>query len=281
MVTDSVSAMSGLSPMARNLRLLCGYDGSLSRICRRSRVSRQQLGRYLNGAAHPSLATLRRLCDYFGLEDHEIHLDYESFRKLIQCHPRVPERSKDPIATFGTQLAASHPRRVVEARGLLGYYHVYHRPRLPQDNIVCSLARMYPDAGLYRTRTIERYTEGQVAHATLLKYEGVVLEAENRLYVHEQQRFGPAQKWVTVLSVPAHSYAAYLTGLTLGTTPDTDQLVCYRVVWKRLDTRVGLKAALRSCGSFPANHAALPAFIPSAVSNDTDGLETAFMPLLR
>jgi transcriptional regulator with XRE-family HTH domain len=260
--------------------LLCGYDGSLSRICRKSRISRQQLGRYLSGGARPSLATLRRLCDYFGLEDHEIHLDYESFRKLIQCHPRVPDRSKDPLATFGAQLAASHPRRVVEDRGLLGLYHAYHRPRLPEGNIVCSLVRLYTEAGLYRTRTIERYRDGQVPHASLLKYEGFVLESENRLYIHEQQRFGPTQKWVTVLSIPAHSFAAYLTGLTLGTTPDTDQLVCYRVVWKRVDERAGLKAALSACGSFAPNHPALPHFVASAVSNESDG-EAAFMPRLR
>ncbi|MGC1426952.1 MAG: helix-turn-helix transcriptional regulator, partial [Albidovulum sp.] len=53
-------------PIHDNIRLLCSYGQSVSDICRRAGFNRQQFNKYINGHAQPSLATLRRICDFFG-----------------------------------------------------------------------------------------------------------------------------------------------------------------------------------------------------------------------
>ncbi|MBL9052493.1 MAG: helix-turn-helix transcriptional regulator, partial [Tabrizicola sp.] len=83
-----------------NLRLLCSYGRSISAICRQARINRHQLQRYLNGSAAPSLHTLRRICDFFGVEEHEILLPQRDFAALIKIRPPQLARSRDRISEY-------------------------------------------------------------------------------------------------------------------------------------------------------------------------------------
>nr|HQV08363.1 helix-turn-helix transcriptional regulator [Thauera sp.] len=57
---------------ARNLRLLCSYYRSIAEVCRRLEVNRPQFNRYLSGRYRPSTNTLRRFCDFFGVDREEM-----------------------------------------------------------------------------------------------------------------------------------------------------------------------------------------------------------------
>ncbi|MEB3734960.1 helix-turn-helix transcriptional regulator [Halopseudomonas pachastrellae] len=62
-----------------NLRLLCSYYKSTAEVCRRLGINRPQFNRYLNGVNRPSDSTMRRLCDFFGVEVYELLLPTGSF----------------------------------------------------------------------------------------------------------------------------------------------------------------------------------------------------------
>jgi transcriptional regulator with XRE-family HTH domain len=66
-----------------NLKLLCSHAKSITQVCEHLSLNRQQFHRYLNGSSHPSLSNMRDICDYFGVEEHEILPEKEAFRQLI------------------------------------------------------------------------------------------------------------------------------------------------------------------------------------------------------
>jgi len=82
------------SNFATNLGFLCGYHKSISEICRRLDINRTQFNRYLYGGTTPSRNTLRRICDFFGVEEYEIVLPPDQLANIISV------RSKN---TFGIQ----------------------------------------------------------------------------------------------------------------------------------------------------------------------------------
>ena len=81
-----------------NLRLLCSYYKSIADVCRRLSVNRPQFNRYLSGTTFPSNSTLRRICDFFGVEEHEILLPQSQFRRLLASatSDRTGNRSCNP-----------------------------------------------------------------------------------------------------------------------------------------------------------------------------------------
>lgn len=72
-----------------NLRLLCSYVGSVSECSRKMGINRQQLSKYLNGYSQPSMQTLRKICDYFGVDSDEIYLEPEQFKDLISTQKKA------------------------------------------------------------------------------------------------------------------------------------------------------------------------------------------------
>ena len=73
--------------LSDNLRLLCSYKKSISNVCRDLKINRQQFNKYLSGKTAPSSNNLRKICDYFGVEEHEIMLPNQDFNDLISARP--------------------------------------------------------------------------------------------------------------------------------------------------------------------------------------------------
>ena len=65
--------MSG-PPWAENLRYLCGFYPSISEVCRRLAINRQQFNKYLSGQVRPSRHNRRRMADFFGIQPDDFDL---------------------------------------------------------------------------------------------------------------------------------------------------------------------------------------------------------------
>ena len=73
--------------LGRNLRLLCSYYTSVAEVCRRLEINRPQFNRYLSGRYKPSANTMRRFCEFFGVEEHEMLLPHSQFKLMVQVRP--------------------------------------------------------------------------------------------------------------------------------------------------------------------------------------------------
>src|SRR5260221_599391 len=73
---------------ATNLRLLCGRHRSVSEVCRRLAINRQQFNKYLAGPSLPSSATLVRICashsNLFLTQTLSLVVFYPSYRATLQ-----------------------------------------------------------------------------------------------------------------------------------------------------------------------------------------------------
>ena len=137
-----------------NLRLLCSYGQSVSAICRDAGINRHQMNRYLGGTASPSLHTLRRLCDFFGLEEHEILLPQKEFSALIRIRPPRLQRTRDRIAEFTGRLGEATDLALLQH--YVGYYQGYFQPdrRAPESHTTLTQSKI--EDGCLITTTIER-----------------------------------------------------------------------------------------------------------------------------
>ncbi len=109
-------------PFAENLRLLCSHYASVAEVCRRIGINRQQFNKYLSGASSPSLHTLRRICDFFGVEEGEIFLPAHEFAGIIRVKGQAPS---DALAATIEQVAARFPDSQARLRKYCGTYFAY------------------------------------------------------------------------------------------------------------------------------------------------------------
>ena len=68
---------------AANLRLLCDQRGSISQICRKMKINRQQFNKYLSGKHAPSTANSRMIADHFRLSPDVLFSPHAEFRAMI------------------------------------------------------------------------------------------------------------------------------------------------------------------------------------------------------
>ena len=79
-----------------NLQFCCDHYRSVSEVCRRLKVNRQQFNRYLAGTAAPSRHNHRRISDSFGLEEHELLMPHEAFAATFAQRARREDARLQP-----------------------------------------------------------------------------------------------------------------------------------------------------------------------------------------
>ena len=107
-----------------NLQFCCDHHHSVSEVCRRLKVNRQQFNRYLTGAAVPSRHNHRRIGDFFGLEEHELLMPREAFAQ--RAAERRPLAALDRHAALLRDASQSGSRDLHEYVGFyLEYFYSY------------------------------------------------------------------------------------------------------------------------------------------------------------
>jgi len=68
---------------ATNLKLACSHYRSISEVCRQLSINRAQFNKYLSGQSRPTAYNLKRIGDFFGVEEYELDLPADQFSRLI------------------------------------------------------------------------------------------------------------------------------------------------------------------------------------------------------
>ena len=263
-----------------NLRLLCSYGKSASDICRQAGFNRQQFNKYLNGHAQPSLATLRRICDFFGVDDHEVLLPHDAFKAIIRLRP--PNLGVKPTLFENVLNDLIQPARtdieVLERHE--GYYHVYVAPFAAGGHLIRSLVHLYRENDTWLTKTVERYSDDQTfISPSTVKYSGIVLEAVQRIMILEREEGSGRSIWATMLFCSDQSHPSYLSGLCLmADTQGRLDINCIRVVWQYLGTDPNLRTALQKCGIVDHSLEDVPDIILECTDNTLRENETVMAP---
>ncbi|HMS95431.1 MAG TPA: helix-turn-helix transcriptional regulator [Tabrizicola sp.] len=262
-----------------NLRLLCSYGRSISAICRQARINRHQLQRYLNGSAAPSLHTLRRICDFFGVEEHEILLPQRDFAALIKIRPPQLARSRDRISEYMAGFIEAQDMSL--AARYVGYYHGYFQPNRQVPEVQRVLIRIAMEDNCLVTRTFEFYRSGTAGLPKVVKYEGIAYPSRSTLTMIERRPHETSSTFFTILYGASEGELTYMSGLVLGVAPDTSRdIYALRTCWRYLGREIDLRAALRACGQHPRDSADIGSYVLYCTQNELNPGEEYFAPHL-
>jgi transcriptional regulator with XRE-family HTH domain len=256
--------------LSANLKLLCSYYDSTAEVCRRLEINRTQFNRYLSGRYKPSPGVMRRLCDFFGVEEFELLLPAGQFERLIQVRPRVQAEVTKP------RIEDKHLHKLSQASSVnmekyIGYYFEYYMsmacPGKILRNLVCFEKR---DEGVYYQRT-ERLKEhvGEVAFHS--KYLGVALFLTDRIFMTDYETLAANEVTQTILTPSYKNRISRLNGLRMGVPANGVRTPsCVRVVMEYLGQQVDVRKALRLCGLYESFDDAIDPSIRQAIHNQMD-----------
>ena len=134
-----------------NLKFLCGHYKSIAGVCRRLEINRQQFNKYLGGQSAPSPYNLRKICEFFGVDEGEIYEPHEAFVRIF----KKPSPRGDGKSTPDGGLPAFFPDSTAELRKYLGYYFAYVVTPSRPGYILKSITRIFEKDGFVKTKTFE------------------------------------------------------------------------------------------------------------------------------
>ncbi|CUH64543.1 Helix-turn-helix domain protein [Thalassovita gelatinovora] len=241
--------------LSANLRLLAGYGKSISAICKAAKINRTQFHRYLNGDAEPTLNTLRRICDYFGVEEYEIMMSHTSFRELVRLRPPQLHETVDPFREIQNRIYAGEGPVNIS----MGYYHMLFRPDPETGIYYRALVRMQQATGGIIFKMVERFPRPALSLPSRLVSEGTGFVHMGKLYCLMQEVKFRRSTWFNVLNVGDSSNAPMLNGVATGSEPEgTSGIKSFPIVWLFLGERPDLRQALSACGYYRADEITLP-----------------------
>jgi transcriptional regulator with XRE-family HTH domain len=253
-----------------NLKLLCSFYKSISEVCRRLEINRAQFNRYLNGTTQPSANTLRRFCDFFGVEKDEIRLPHKQFQRLVQVKPephiQTDSPQRDPAQAYQDRI------NQIGQKGLdkyLGYYFEYYLSMAYPGKILRTLVCIEEVAGKTYFQRTERIREKGRRQAFHGKYKGLVQYLSDRIFMLDFETLTEYEITQAILFPSFKNRIDCLTGLKLGVSGSGERMpCCTRVVYEYLGKEVNFRKAFKLCGLYDIDCDEIESGIQDNIKND-------------
>jgi transcriptional regulator with XRE-family HTH domain len=232
-----------------NLKLACSHYRSISEVCRLVGLNRAQFNKYLSGQSQPTPYNLRRIGDFFGVEDYELNLPPEQFSALIgaRATPSPAALPDDPL------LALLAPLRSQSASlsRYCGYYYEYANCLSVPGNTLVSLVHLREEQGNFLFERQERQERSitsnpQADDGVRCRYLGAAFALQDRLFLLDYESLTLNEMSQTILIPSFKSRITRLNGLKTGVSSgDRRTPACTRVVWEFLGAEINRTNAYR------------------------------------
>ena len=136
-----------------NLRLLCGYRPTITRVAQDLGINRSQLNRYMAGGSFPRGPLLRRICDYFGVDAHEILLPEAEFAHIVRIRGLATDSGAQRMRQHLDRIRERSDQRV---RALSGQFFEYYYSMSQRGRIVRALMVFAEEGDQVFYRRLER-----------------------------------------------------------------------------------------------------------------------------
>lgn len=256
-----------------NLRLLCSYHPSVAAVGRKLGMNRQQIMKYLGGGAYPSARSMRRICDFFGVEEHEVLMPNDRFRDIVRLKPTLPLPNEltPPVVSSLLKLAARQSSQLIP---YTGYYYEF-RYSFTQPNLVLkSLIHVHEHDGLVLYKSVERLRRHDLdglphAGVDVFKYLGLLMLVGNRIHMLDREAVMGQELSHMILFPPYRSRITTLYGMKMGVTAtEKHEPIASRVVLDKIGRQVALRPALESCGLYRPISDGVPASVLGYLQSD-------------
>lgn len=216
-------------------------------------MNRQQFNKYLSGRTTPSGNNLRKICDYFGIEEHEAFLPTEEFESIIRIRP-IAEATKptlqQPEYRCLDTLLKKNPTDLSKYEG--SYYIYYYSTSFP-NAILKGYGQIFKDNNRYYIKWIERLAEKHPSSHNdfIYKIKGIVTSLGNRIFISGYEQVLQNEMVHVTLFPTYKNKVSLLSGLMLGVSgTDSREPVCQRIVLSYLGKHCDHRRALKACGVF-------------------------------
>jgi transcriptional regulator with XRE-family HTH domain len=259
-----------------NIKLACSYYPSVSDVSRRVGINRQQFMRYLVGESFPSRHNLRKLCDFFGVDEFELLMPRDQFRNLLRLKKETDE-GLTKLPPLLPQLLHLAQRQKSELSKNLGYFHAYYLSASRPGSVLKSLVHIYKwqDYTLYKRLERLKVKGGNIP-AELYKYSGVVTIVGDRLHMLDQETLTGSELTHTILYPSYRNRVTLLMGLTIGVSGnDAHCPSASRISLEYVGSHVNLRKAISDCGLFSLDDVSIPhtisKYLTQSGPNDVPG----------
>ncbi|GAB3482744.1 helix-turn-helix domain-containing protein [Marinomonas epiphytica] len=253
--------------LSQNLRLLCSFYKSVAEVCRRLGLNRAQFNRYLNASSMPSASTLRRICDFFGVETHELILPHEDFQRLIQTRPVIVRSQQEESLEqrHWGQLSANGQQGVEK---YAGYYFEYYLSMAYPGKILRTLIHIEIINGKAYYHRTERLNPTGLKKAFHGVYKGGVQLLADRLFLLDYEAQTQAEMTQTILYPSFRNRVERLSGLRLGVSASSSRVpCCVRVVYEAIGYTMNKRTMLSLCGLYDIDSEKIDKDIRKSVLN--------------
>ncbi|ABC30708.1 predicted transcriptional regulator [Hahella chejuensis KCTC 2396] len=253
-----------------NLKLLCSHYKSTAEVCRRMEIHRAQFNKYLNGTSQPSRFVLRKICDFFGVEPHELDLPHDRFMQVAQSRANSDRDARAPDKPYAEKLERLQQQSEGRLDKYLGYYYEYHFSMTFPDQIIRSLLQIDMSGNDYYFRRLERMRPPNKEEKYKSRYEGTAMFLSERIFLVGYETLTHNEIAQTILYPTYKSRVSYLSGLKLGVSAsDRREPVCVKVVLEYLGRSIRNREALQKCGLFNPATDAVARHIKEKISDAT------------
>lgn len=270
--------MTADDPLPANLHFLCTYYRSVSDVCRRIGINRQQFNKYLRGQTRPSHRNMRRICDFFGVSESEMLLPPSRLAEIVGL--KRPEESAPagdrPYVAWIEHLRAKAQQRLDR---YAGFYFRYAYSFGYPGYIIKSLLRIYERDGAYYWKTLEPLSvhDGIARVSYTFKYEGILLPLADRIFVLEHETVLRNSITQTILWPNYRTPVTFLLGLqTAVASTGAREPGASLVLLERLGPRIDVRKALGSCGLYHHASESIDPEIKARITNDVPPGEYVF-----
>ncbi|HPE25178.1 MAG: helix-turn-helix transcriptional regulator [Rhodobacteraceae bacterium] len=258
-----------MSDLSTNLRLLCGYRPSISSVARDLGLNRSQLNRYLAGSSTPRAALLRRICDYFGVEEHEVRLPPNDFSAIVKVRGLSSDSLSRTLRVHFDRITTRNDPRIFQ---LSGTFFEYYWSMSTPGKVVRALVGFAPEGEHLFYRRLERMGDPKAVVTRHFRYQGAALMTGDRVFMNDYETGAGIEVTQTVL-YPDYSFRwRALHGVKVGVSANRDHVPCaVRTYLERTPPRANLIANLRRVGLLTPDDPDLPEQILPMIDNRTSG----------
>lgn len=235
-----------------NLSLAASYHPSVSALCRKAGINRQQFMKYLSGASYPSRNSLRRICDFLGVDEYELLMPTDQFRKIITLRPAHENKIPPVLSAIPKFLVPTQRQRGILAK-THGYYYEYFLSFSTPRHVLRALTHIYASDEYTLYKRIERLRRKDLAHPfDVYKYEGVATVVGDRMYMFDQEAITGQELTLTILYLNYRNRTSRLSGLRMGVAgSDSHEPSASRVVMEYIGRSVNKRDAMSGCKIYP------------------------------
>jgi transcriptional regulator with XRE-family HTH domain len=224
--------MNIYSIFANNLREESARHGTIADVCRGIGMNRQQFNKYLAGQSIPNASTLRKICDFLQIQEHELLTERKASSSVYNSN-----RSQRFLSSLENTVRVATPETglslIPEASGIgEGNYFCYFPLANSPNRLLRSLLRVTRVRGSFYFTRLTRIHLPKKGTVFRGKHVGIVMASAGSVYFMGRNRVSPYQASFMTFDSKNMLHGTYFFGL--GVTRSTVDSIALRIVLQKI-----------------------------------------------